>query len=242
MHTLILHDVCTSATSRLVDVVHFERPNKRKSGSETLFHSNINHNTNQCSLHYIHISTDYPDIAGSTMTISNDSASDQDAAVTMSASAQSQSPPRTVSNDEAVRCASPPPPPEDDVLELGDRADCDNNDDDDNDDDVTVIILEPGEDDDEMVGNGWIDQDSPEIQERRRNVLLRELQRVQRASFIHFMILCLIPTSLLFIVIATVLGEDEECESVATTCEKESRTFISKLTRVRCSTQSGFSL
>ena len=42
------------------------------------------------------------------------------------------------------------------------------------------------------------------------------------------MILCLIPTSLLFIVIATVLGEDEECESAATTCEKEPRTFISK--------------
>ena len=98
----------------------------------------------------------------------------------------------------------------------------------DHDDDVTVIVLEAGDDEDEMIGSGWIDQDSPEIQERRRNVLLRELQRVQRASFIHFMILCLIPTSLLFIVIATVLGEDEECESAATTCEKEPRTFISK--------------
>ena len=100
---------------------------------------------------------------------------------------------------------------------------CDNDDD----DDITVVVLESGEDDDEMIGSGWIDQDSPEIQERRRNVLLRELQRVQRASFIHFMILCLIPTSLLFIVIATVLGEDDECESAATTCAKEPRTFIS---------------
>jgi predicted nucleic acid-binding Zn ribbon protein len=92
---------------------------------------------------------------------------------------------------------------------------------------MTVIILEPGDDEDEMVGSGWIDQDSPEIRERRRNVLLRELQRVQRASFIHFMVLCLIPTSLLFIVIATVVGEDDDCESTATTCEKEPRTFIS---------------
>mmetsp|Transcript_23948 Transcript_23948/g.42035 ORF Transcript_23948/g.42035 Transcript_23948/m.42035 type:complete len:187 (+) Transcript_23948:173-733(+) len=105
--------------------------------------------------------------------------------------------------------------------------------DDGHDDNVTVVVLESGDDDDEMFGTGWIDQDSPEMQQRRRNVLLRELQRVQRASFIHFMILCLIPTSLLFIVIATVLGEDEECESAATSCEKEPRTFINAFT-TRC--------
>ena len=103
---------------------------------------------------------------------------------------------------------------------------------DDEDDDVTVIVLENSPDD-EVMAHGWVDQDSPEMQERRRNVLLRELQRVQRASFIHFMILCLIPTSLLFIVIATVLGEDEECQSAATTCEKEPRTFINAFT-TRC--------
>lgn len=103
----------------------------------------------------------------------------------------------------------------------------------DDDDDVTVIILESGSDADDAVGTGWVDQDSPEMQERRRNVLLRELQRVQRASFIHFMILCLIPTSLLFIVIATVLGEDEDCESAATTCQKEARTFVNAFT-TRC--------
>ena len=109
--------------------------------------------------------------------------------------------------------------------------DCD--DDDDDDDDVTVIVLENDDENDEVLAHGWIDQDSPEMQERRRNVLLRELQRVQRASFIHFMILCLIPTSLLFIVIATVLGEDEECSSAATACEKEPRTFINAFT-TRC--------
>jgi len=104
---------------------------------------------------------------------------------------------------------------------------------DEEDDDVTVIVLENSADDGEVMGHGWVDQDSPEMQERRRNVLLRELQRVQRASFIHFMILCLIPTSLLFIVIATVLGEDEECQSAATTCQKEPRTFINAFT-TRC--------
>jgi len=101
------------------------------------------------------------------------------------------------------------------------------------DDDVTIIVLENDDENDEVLAHGWIDQDSPEMQERRRNVLLRELQRVQRASFIHFMILCLIPTSLLFIVIATVLGEDEECQSAATVCEKEPRTFINAFT-TRC--------
>jgi hypothetical protein len=110
-----------------------------------------------------------------------------------------------------------------------------NNNKDDDDDDVTVIVLERGADNTfgEPVNAQWADQDSPEMEERRRNVLLRELQRVQRASFIHFLILCLIPTSLLFIVIATVLGEVEECESEATTCAREARTFINAFT-TRC--------
>lgn len=102
----------------------------------------------------------------------------------------------------------------------------------DEDDDMTVIILEQGMDNGDNGPAVW-DQDSQEMEERRRNVLLRELQRVQRASFIHFLILCLIPTSLLFIVIATVLGEEEDCESTATTCEKEPRTFINAFT-TRC--------
>jgi hypothetical protein len=80
---------------------------------------------------------------------------------------------------------------------------------------------------------GWAEQDSPEMEERRRNVLLRELQRVHQASFVQFLILCLIPTTLLFIVTATVLGEDEECDSAATTCEKEARTFVNAFT-TRC--------
>lgn len=104
---------------------------------------------------------------------------------------------------------------------------------DDDDDDVTIIVLENDDENDEVLAHGWIDQNSPEMQERRRNVLLSELQRIQRASFFHFLILCLIPTSLLFIVIATVLGEDEECQSAATTCMKEPRTFINAFT-TRC--------
>ena len=63
------------------------------------------------------------------------------------------------------------------------------------DDNVTVIVLENNADD-EVMAHGWVDQDSPEMQERRRNVLLRELQRVQRASFIHFMIFFMVVDAL----------------------------------------------
>jgi hypothetical protein len=120
------------------------------------------------------------------------------------------------------------------TIESGNSFDRAAADDDLDDDDVTVIVLEPGDDEDELMGSGWIDQDSPEIRARRRNVLLRELQRVQRASFIHFMVLCLIPTSLLFIVIATVVGDDDDCQSAATTCEKEPRTFVSTYDCIGC--------
>jgi len=103
---------------------------------------------------------------------------------------------------------------------------------DEEDDDMTVVVLE-NRADDNAAASLFSEQDSPEMEERRRQVLLRELQRVQRASFIHFLILCLIPTSLLFIVIATVLGEDDVCESTATLCEQEERTFINAFT-TRC--------
>lgn len=112
-----------------------------------------------------------------------------------------------------------------------------NNMDDDDDDDMTIIGLdqdpEQGNNDQQSAALAWIEQNGPEMEERRRNVLLRELQRVQRASFIHFILLCLIPTSLLFIVVATVLGEDEACESEATNCATEPRTFINAFT-TRC--------
>eukprot|EP00977_Amphora_coffeiformis_P008306 scaffold1878_cov170-Amphora_coffeaeformis.AAC.19 len=113
----------------------------------------------------------------------------------------------------------------------------DNDDDDDDDDDITIIML------DQNVVNesrsrqedafAWIDSTAPEMEERRRSVLVRELRRVQRASFLHFVLLCLIPTALLIIVIATVAGEDEVCESDATFCELEPRTFMNAFT-TRC--------
>ena len=108
-------------------------------------------------------------------------------------------------------------------------------DDDDDDDDVTVIVLDHSPEDAEgqRLTIAWTGEAGPAVEERRRSIMLRELQRVQRTSFMHFLILCLIPTVLLFIVIATVISEDEDCYSDATVCYKEPRNFINAFT-TRC--------
>jgi len=106
--------------------------------------------------------------------------------------------------------------------------------DDDDDDDVTVIVLENNADDAaQRLTIAWAGEAGPQVEARRRAIMLRELQRVQRTSFMHFLILCLIPTVLLFIVIATVISEDEDCFSDATICHKEPRSFINAFT-TRC--------
>lgn len=104
------------------------------------------------------------------------------------------------------------------------------------DDDVTIIgldnLLEQGEDH-RATALAWIEQNGPEMEDRRRNILVSELQRVQRSSFIHFIILCLIPTALMLVVVATILSEEDDCSSVATTCIKEERAFVNAFT-TRC--------
>ncbi|KAL7561288.1 hypothetical protein ACA910_022556 [Epithemia clementina (nom. ined.)] len=136
-----------------------------------------------------------------------------------------------------------------------------NDDDQDDDDDVTVILLDPTQggstrqrqqsstvntnNNHNAAILAWIDQatnspldnpddNNPEWQERRRQILVHELRRLQRASFRHFVLLCLIPTLLLLVVIATVLSDETDCvSSAATTCELEPRTFINAFT-TRC--------
>ena len=73
-----------------------------------------------------------------------------------------------------------------------------------------------------------------EIQTRRETIRI-EIERMQRSNFIHFVILCLVPTSLLLIVIAAILSEDGECEVEGglTSCEREERTFVNAFT-TRC--------
>lgn len=106
---------------------------------------------------------------------------------------------------------------------------------DDDDDDVTVIVLHQNTDgaNGQQFAIAWSGQTGPQVEERRRSIMLQELQRVQRTSFLHFLILCLIPTILLFIVIGTVMSEDEDCLSDATICHKEARNFINAFT-TRC--------
>lgn len=105
---------------------------------------------------------------------------------------------------------------------------------DEDDDNLTVIVLDHADDGQEQPGaTDWLEQTGPELEERRRNVLIRELRRVQRSSFLHFALLCLIPTALLVIVIATVVGEDQECPNDVTYCELEPRSFVNAFT-TRC--------
>ena len=106
------------------------------------------------------------------------------------------------------------------------------------DDDMTIIGL----DHDPEQGSrnqhqdaaiAWIERHGPEIEERRRNLLLRELQHVQRVSFVSFMLLCLIPTTLFCVLVATVLGDNDDCSSGVTACVMEARTFLNAFT-TRC--------
>jgi hypothetical protein len=98
----------------------------------------------------------------------------------------------------------------------------DNGVDHDDDDNVTIILLD-SDSPNQGISMDWIEQQGPEMEQRRRAVLLRELKRVQRSSFIHFAILCFIPTIFLAIVIATVIAGEEECTSDVTYCELEPR-------------------
>jgi len=76
---------------------------------------------------------------------------------------------------------------------------------------------------------------SEEATALRREAILQEVKRVQRANFIHFLVLCLVPTTLLLIVVAAIVSEDGECESTAglTLCEREPRSFVNAFTS-RC--------
>jgi hypothetical protein len=113
--------------------------------------------------------------------------------------------------------------------------------DDDDDDDVTVIFLdaEPaggllgGVAGAGAVALDWIEQQGPEMEARRRVILLRELQRTQRVSCCHFVLLCAVPVVLLLIVLTAILDDSEVCASDVTYCEYEPRSLTNAFT-TRC--------
>jgi hypothetical protein len=61
-----------------------------------------------------------------------------------------------------------------------------------------------------------------------------QVERVQRANFIHFFLLCLVPTALLVIVIAAIVSDDGDCGSSGDdellACEMEPRSFANAFT------------
>ena len=76
-------------------------------------------------------------------------------------------------------------------------------------------------------------------QERRRHsAVLRELERTQRSNSSHFVLLCLVPTSLLLIVTVSVVGDIDECAGSLNNdpykvCANEPKTFVNVFT-TRC--------
>jgi hypothetical protein len=100
------------------------------------------------------------------------------------------------------------------------------------DDDVTVILLDLDDNANEITLD-WIEQQGPEMEQRRRTVLLREVKRIQRASFCHFALLCAVPIVLLIIVLAAVIRGDASCTSTASECALEPRSFVNAFT-TRC--------
>jgi hypothetical protein len=60
-----------------------------------------------------------------------------------------------------------------------------------------------------------------------------QVERVQRASFIHFLVLCFVPTALLIIVVTTIVSKETDCGTVGlTTCKMEPRSFTNAFTSV----------
>jgi len=81
------------------------------------------------------------------------------------------------------------------------------------------------------VGAPW--SSSEEEDALRRDAMRREVERVQRTNFAHFLLLCLIPTSLLLIVLASVLGDNGGCVGGPVSCVNEPRMFVNAFT-TRC--------
>merc|ERR1711966_97414 len=87
------------------------------------------------------------------------------------------------------------------------------------------------------IGRNFNDEGSWEEESMvlRRRIILQQMSTVQRANFIHFLVLCLVPTTLLLIVIVAMISEEGECGSTTdlTVCEMEPRSFVNAFTR-RC--------
>lgn len=72
----------------------------------------------------------------------------------------------------------------------------------------------------------WTNEERDAYQERRREALSSELNRVQRTSFVHFLILCLVPIALIGLVLLSSFRGDDGCEGYGSVvCQREMRDF-----------------
>mmetsp|Transcript_30344 Transcript_30344/g.36037 ORF Transcript_30344/g.36037 Transcript_30344/m.36037 type:complete len:192 (-) Transcript_30344:263-838(-) len=71
------------------------------------------------------------------------------------------------------------------------------------------------------------------VDERRRETLILELQKIQRTNFIHFAVLFLVPTALIILVIWSALSMSRECDCDIAGCTQEPRKFVHAFTS-RC--------
>lgn len=73
----------------------------------------------------------------------------------------------------------------------------------------------------------WTDEERESYEERRRETLNQELNRVQRSNFIHFMILCFIPMLLIGLVLFNSFVDSGSCIGYANlVCRRELRHFM----------------
>mmetsp|Transcript_3572 Transcript_3572/g.5406 ORF Transcript_3572/g.5406 Transcript_3572/m.5406 type:complete len:189 (-) Transcript_3572:459-1025(-) len=108
-------------------------------------------------------------------------------------------------------------------------------------DDHTIIGFDDGNDIRRRQGGGlddnlmpmWDTQNDEDAEQRRQNTIRREIESVQRSNFFHLFLLCLVPTTLLLVVVASILGEGDDCGSLTTNCSREPRKFMNAFTS-RC--------
>lgn len=113
------------------------------------------------------------------------------------------------------------------------------NDENDDDDDITEIGIEM--DTSSQYGDYQFPDDLlPYMSEgmrfaddRRRETLVAELQRMQKANFIHFAVLFLVPTAMIILVIWTALSNNGNCDEDIVGCAAEPRRFVHAFTS-RC--------
>lgn len=110
------------------------------------------------------------------------------------------------------------------------------NDDDDGDDITEIGIEDTNSTSQNNTSTDYL-PDTPEgiriAEDRRRELLVADIQRMQKTNLIHFAVLFLVPTAMVVLVIWTALSNDGDCDELIVGCVREPRTFVHAFTS-RC--------